>query len=524
MVRDILDKNKDLRQFLFIRGFLITTSKNYDLQDFPFYGNWYCSTIGQYHILTHKSQNLYIYRQGNDAIFLIGHCLNPFDSLHNENEILEKIYANSNSSEGMLDYLNQLTGSFLLGIIRGEKLDFLSDASGMLFSCYGKVGEDLYISSHAQLIGDLCGLQKGQYILRLEKYKYFYKYGLFFPGDLTQYDELKRVLQNHVMSFDGHEFSYRRFYPCSDLKQVETQAEYEQLIEQTSTIIKNTVALAIKKWDNLALSMTGGMDSKTTLACANGMYDKLQFYSYVSMEGDKIDAEAAHKIASEIGIEHSIYTISTKDEDFEDIEAYRTLIQHNNGGYIINKNDVRKRHYFASKGLFDVEIKSWISEIARANYYKKFGVKKMPQHLSPRHMTSMYKIFTIQRKLAKETDHKFAEFIKKTAFHNFPNGYDESDMYLWEFRYSAWGGMVITSEHSFSNEIFIPYNNRLLLDCMLRAPMKHRISDKFHEDIIKHANQKIHDCGITITNWNETKKRMYVEKLYFKLHSMFSFI
>ena len=147
----------------------------------------------------------------------------------------------------------------------------------------------------------------------------------------------------------------------------------------------------------------------------------------------------------------------------------------------------------------------------------------MPLHLSPRHMTSMYKIFTTQRKLAKETDNKFAEFIKKTAFHNLPNGYDESDMYLWEFRYSAWGGMVITSEHSFSNEIFIPYNNRLLLDCMLRAPIKDRISDKFHEDIIKHANQKIHDCGITITNWNETKKRMYAEKLYFKIHSMFSF-
>ena len=95
MIKEVLEKNIDLQEFLFIRGFLITTSKNYDLQDFPFYGNWYCSTIGQYHILTHKSQHLYIYRQGNDAIFLIGHCLNPFDSLHNENEILEKIYANS---------------------------------------------------------------------------------------------------------------------------------------------------------------------------------------------------------------------------------------------------------------------------------------------------------------------------------------------------------------------------------------------------------------------------------------------
>ena len=106
MIRDILDKNKDLRQFLFIRGFLITTSKNYDLQEFPFYGNWLCSTIGKYHILTHKKQHINIYQQGKDAVFLIGHCLNPFDSLYNENEILEKLYVNSNSSESMLNYVN----------------------------------------------------------------------------------------------------------------------------------------------------------------------------------------------------------------------------------------------------------------------------------------------------------------------------------------------------------------------------------------------------------------------------------
>lgn len=521
MIKNILEENNDLQQFLFIRGFLITTNKSYNLNEFPFYGNWNCIIIKKYHILTHKKQNVYIYKQNDVVLFLIGHCLNPFDSLYDENDILEKIYKNMDSHEEMFGYINQLTGSFLLGIISDEKIEFLSDPSGMLFSCYGKIEDEVYISSHAQLVGDLCGLIKGEYISKLEEYKYFYKYGLFFPGDLTQYDELKRVLQNHLMSFDGKEFSYHRFYPCVSLKLVETQTEYEQLIEKVATIMKETIALAIKKWDNLALSMTGGMDSKTTLACANGMYDKLQFYSYISMAGDRIDAEAAHKIASEIGIKHDIYKIADNDEAFENIDAFRAVLEHNNGEYKVNKNDVRKRYYFAQEKPFEVEIKSWISEIARANYYKKFGLKKMPKHLSPRHMTSMYKIFTTQRRLAKETDTIFAAFIDKTAFHKFPMGYDESDMYLWEFRYSAWGGMVITSEHSFSNEIFIPYNNRILIDYMLSAPLKKRISDEFHEDIIKYANKKIGDCGITITNWNETKKRMYLERMYFKVHSFF---
>ena len=146
----------------------------------------------------------------------------------------------------------------------------------------------------------------------------------------------------------------------------------------------------------------------------------------------------------------------------------------------------------------------------------------MPKHLSPRNMTAMYKVFTTQRKLAKETDKIFGNFIEKTNFHSLPNGYDESDMYLWEFRYSAWGGMVITSEHSYSDEIFIPFNNRKLLDLMLKAPLEKRISDEFHDDLIKMANCKIYETGITVTNWNETKTRMRIERIYFLLSSLFS--
>ncbi len=521
MIKKILEENEDLRHLLFRRGFLITTNKSYDLGEFPFYGCWNYIDIGRYRILTHTNQNVFVKGENDDAVFLIGHSLNPFDMLFDENEILEKVYFKRNSLDEFIAYINQLTGSFLIGKINGQKIEFLSDPSGMLFSCYGIINSDLYITSHAQLVADLCSLQKDSYIRRLGNYKHFYKYGLFFPGDLTQYRELKRVLQNHLMIFDGREFSHTRFYPVKELKVVSSALEYKNLVKKVAEIMNATVYLATKKWDGLAISMTGGMDSKTTLACSNGLYDSLMFYSYVSMAGDKIDAEAAHTIADAIGINHEIYEISEDDEDFERIEEFRAILEHNNGGYKVNKNDVRKRYFFQNNKLFKVEIKSWVSEIARANYYKKFGLKKMPKHLSARHMTSMYKIFTTQRKLAKETDAKFLEFINKTGFNNLPAGYDESDMYLWEFRYSAWGGMVITSEHSFSNEIFIPYNNRILLNYMLSSPLEKRISDEFHEDIIKFANKKIEDCGITITNWNETKKRMYLEKFYFKLHSFF---
>lgn len=115
------------------------------------------------------------------------------------------------------------------------------------------------------------------------------------------------------------------------------------------------------------------MDSKTSLACANGLYDSFHYYSYITMPGDKPDADAAHIIAGHLGIPHDIYTVSENDVDFENIEIARAVLMHNNGGYKVNENDVRKREYLRllceSENGFDVEVKSWVSEIARANYY-----------------------------------------------------------------------------------------------------------------------------------------------------------
>ena len=39
------------------------------------------------------------------------------------------------------------------------------------------------------------------------------------------------------------------------------------------------------------------------------------------MDGDKIDAEAAHKISDSIGVDHSIINIPSNDFDYLDIQV-----------------------------------------------------------------------------------------------------------------------------------------------------------------------------------------------------------
>ena len=61
----------------------------------------------------------------------------------------------------------------------------------------------------------------------------------------------------------------------------------------------------------------------------------------------------------------------------------------------------------------------------------------------------------------------------------------------------------------------LPYNNRLLLELFLSTPLEKRVSDQVHYDLIRHLNPAIDATGITITNYNETRARMYKEKLMF---------
>lgn len=526
-IQQLLADNPSYKEYLFNCGYLITNDSVHADDQFPFCGQFVEYSYEGFRILVHRKQHIELIEEDNSLFVLIGHAVNPFTGEFSEKSIIQALAANGIlGTPASLQYLNELTGNFFIAQIKDGRIRFLTDPAGMLYGCYGIVKGKLYISSYAQLIADIIPLTKSRYIQKLESYRFFRKYGVFFPGDLTQFQELRRILQNHLLCYYDEKIEFKRIYPNKEI-QFAYGDEYDRLLHEVTHIIHQTLECYCEKYLNPAISMTGGMDSKTTLACANGLYDNFTFYSYLSMPGDKIDADAAHVIADYIGIPHMVITVPESDDKIENVHIAKAIIEHNYGGYSGNANDVRKRETLRrlckDNELFGAEVKSWVSEIARANYYKKFGLNKMPKNLSPKHMMSMYKVFLLERTLAHKTTEVFREFINKTCFHEFPKGFDESDMYLWEFRYSAWGGMVITNEHSYSNNILIPYNNRLLLDLMLHAPKEKRITDAFHEDLIMTANKKISETGITITNWNETKKRRFLERAYFLINSHLPF-
>lgn len=518
-MKKVLDTNTHLQKFLFIRGFLITDTEIENTEAFPFYGNWKKEKHGNYWYMAHKSAGMHIYEDENGKVFfLMGHAYNPFTMEHEETNILKSISKTYGTDE-YIDCLNALTGIYVTGVADGKDIEFHVDASGMQSACYGKINDSFYISSHPQLIGDICGLVMDNFVKELIRYKWYGRVmGPYLPGDLTPFAEVKRIVPSIMYKYGG-ELSHYRFWfnkPFLD------DMTYEEVISSAADILKNNMTLITRKWEKPWISLTGGIDSNTTFAAANGNYDKFETFSYISAEKEVPDAEAAEKIAKAFNVKHNVFNIPDSSEGLEDYDI-KVQIQAHNSGYIARRktNESRKRVYLEQNSNCDVEVKSWTSETIRAYWYKHYGRNKMPK-LSPKLFRNLYKIFIVNRGLAHKVDKLFKEYLEKYEYYSIPSCYPPADMHYNEVTWGSWGGLNI-SEMKYCFDITIAYNNRKFLDLLFRVPLDKRISDQHHLDMKKYLNPELFDMNIRVVNMKETDFRAFALNVIFTINSFLPF-
>ena len=522
LLSEKLNERIDLRRFLFIRGFLLTDDPNIDEDSFPFFGEWNRTELCGYSFLTHKFTGFHYIELDENILFLFGHAYNPFTKEVNEEAILRRIGEHF-GKEDFYDYVDEITGVFVFGVISQKGILYLVDPSGMQSACSGIVEGKFYLSSHPQLIGDICKLEMDPFVKRLIAYKWYGRVmGPYLPADLTAFIEIKRVVPNIEYRFSDNRISHKRFYPIRNLVEVSSQEEYQQVIEEAATILKNGMTLVGQKWENPWISLTGGIDSNTTFAAANGHYDRFHAFSYYSAKKESIDCEAAEKIAAHFNVPWTLYKIPSNSDSLTDYQIKTEIIQHNNA-YIARsyENELRKRIYLEENLSCDVEVKSWVSETIRAYWYKHYGRKSFPK-LSGKLFRNLYKIFLSDRVLAHQIDKLFDKYIQEFEYDKIPAQYPPADVHFNEVTWGSWGGLNI-SEMKFYSDITMIYNNRRFLDLMFRIPLDKRISDQHHLDMKKFLNPELYNMGIRVVNLHETAFRAFCLNVVFSINSALPF-
>ena len=520
-IKQVLTEHPDLRRDLFIRGFLVTDRADVDTREFPFYGNWKSRSMEGLRFYWHDKTGAYFYSDERIALFLFGHAYNPFTMQSDEQEILQRLA--EHWEKDFFVCLDELTGIFVLGILQDGVLSFVTDASGIQSACCGMADGHFYFCSHAQLIGDVCGLETDAFVKQLTAYKWYGRIlGPYLPADLTPFACVKRVVPNQIYTFDGSCVSHKRFYPTKGLAVCDDADAYGQTVGQCADILHRSMQLVVKKWERPQISLTGGIDSNTTFAAANGMYGDLETFSYLAADKEDPDCEAAKRISDRFGLPWTLYRVPADAAKIPLYDQRKAVLMHNNG-YVASTPDheLRKRMVLRDRLTADVEVKSWVSETTRAYWYKYFHRKTMPA-LSPRLFRNLYKLFLLDRRLVSRVDDIFAAYIRDYEYEGIDKTYLPADLHYWEVACGSFASLNI-SEMKYYADITIIYNNRRLLDLMLSVPLEERVSDQHHLDIKQILNKDLWEMGIRVVNKTETDLRARLLGTAFAINSHLPF-
>lgn len=520
-----LEEYPELAIALFRRGFLITNDVISPSDKYPFMGNWSSRPLQDgISLLTHSETSSYILTEDGTTFFLIGQAVDPYGMKFDENEILRDLAAQyKNGQDAFWKQESNLTGVFCVGFIAKDGITVSTDCAGMQIVYHGRVHDKVYITSHSKLVGDLCGLDQDPLVRTVVDSRFYHYFGIWLPGDLSPYSEMKRLLPNNAASYSlsSEASSVRRYYPTEKILQTESEEEYKQLIAHLADVMKNTMKLYTEKWKDkkVAISVTGGRDSTTTLSCAKDCYDFFRYFSYISNEPEKVDAYAAKNICEHIGVPHEIYEIPEEPEDAKELDTFRIIMECNSGcvGHN-NKNDVRKRLWFVKHPKFDIEVKSWVNELGRASQYIKYNKKRFPKKPNAAICRTMHKIYVTPRmihRMNKVFNSYLSTYYTRADFEKAP----WLELFWWEFCWSGGEGLHLTAEHRPAYEITIPFNNRRYINEMLRVPLEKRITDSIPKDIISYANPSVADAGIVVKDIEHTDRRAQVMRAYYEVFS-----
>lgn len=521
-VRENIDVFPEYKTALFEQGFLITNQELSLESAFPFLGNWREETLSEhYHIWLHCRQKLYVINRDGIVFFLIGHAYDPFARQWDENEILRTLAEQSQGDfERGIPKINDLTGLFVLGMIDGETMTFCGDFESMRTAYYGMVNGHFYLCSHEELVAQFETLHRDDYVTKLEHYRWYHLYGEGLPGDISHYHELKKVICNNYVIYANGEFQTVRIWPRKEIAMCSNEAEYQKTVQEIAEIMKSNLSLIPKKWARPAVSVTGGRDSKGSLAASVSVKDRYQYFSYNSQFAEKVDCDAAQEICRAVGVPHITYEIPLDKTIYPEYELVRAILCVNSNRRYFNHNDIMKRIYLRKADPFDIEVKSWTSEVGRAFYYKRYGVRRMQKKSTARRVNAMNNIFLLNPALMYATDARYREYLQKTEYQAHMFNYDWSDIICLEMRDSRWGADVLSCEHMFSHDVTVPYNNRHLSEMMLKVPLEDRIADRTHIDFTRALCPEIDATNISVKDVAHNTKRMWMDKIYYFVTSV----
>src|SRR5690606_16830220 len=124
--------------------------------------------------------------------------------------------------------------------------------------------------------------------------------------------------------------------------------------------------------------------------------------------------------------------------------AFDTILDHNSAYIRSPKSSGRAKLQFLAAYPPKGDYRDQVSCLGGrpSLLLQEMGGQNLPDVLTPRDMSNLYKRSLFNWEMLKFTDHTFAEFIEMTGFGRCFYNYERHDMFYWEHRMSAWASLA----------------------------------------------------------------------------------
>jgi hypothetical protein len=380
-------------------------------------------------------------------VVCLGHILDPRQPSRQNAEILDEVVGRSQSFAELEAELAGLGGRWLLFCRIGEEARLYPDAVGTRSAFYAvRPNGEVWVGSQPRVLLEGPG---GEIDHRVWDDFLSAPVGDSWPASITPYVGVRQLLPNHWLDLKSGET--RRFWP----RHAVPRRDLEEAAARIADMLHRMMAALLQR-GTAGMSMTAGYDSRTLLACAGELRDRLTFFVLSDPAVSWHDVWLPRKITRKLG--QSVRAIRTRPFDKE----FWATLQQNVGGMWWDPADHRIYSFGAVRVRF--LILSLMSEVARCFHYKD-GVH--PTAIGPELLASLSRYPGNRVAIAA-----FAEWLADV-----PEGTNVStlDLFFWENRLGNWASMLFTAMDAVT-EVVNPYNCRELLEIGLGVDLQYRCS------------------------------------------------
>jgi hypothetical protein len=455
----------DCSELLYARGFLLAP----DAHEVPV-AHWRQVRIDRLWFSYDPRSAFAVVRSGRSWVAVFGRaiCLETWDD-DLSSIAAALLRAKAAGRKAMLDRIDGLSGRFAVLYNEDEEVFVQSDAAALRSVYYGRRDGRTYVASHASLVADQVGSAPSAFPDLQAIRKEFNAYAV--PGRITQFARVFALTPNTELAFGTAE--PRRFFPGDALEPRSTA----DAVDEVLPLLQRQLELLASRGP-LVISLTAGLDSRTTLALSRSVKDQVEYFTYDARLGTdgtvparRADADAAQELSEHLGFRH--HRIQTGSRFLTEPLA---AVMDRNSGRRSNPTECASLRAYEG-GCRGLHIRSNLYEIARSYYRVE---REQPDELTAERMAYL---LTHRNSRPASFAAAFAEWIDAAEFERAAELLDPYDLLYWEHRCGTW----LAAHHIESDVVFDTFtilNSRRIYKALLAVPLEDRKSGAaFHEMI-----------------------------------------